>query len=148
MLNCFEELEWLVDSAVDEFLIQKEYESFIAMLKQFVSIQAPLVRQVHIQPEPSGRYALCDENFEALTESQILGLGQEEVEGYVTDDDLLLSALISLAPKKIIIHSFQNFKNKQLYETIQKVFSERVTVCTGCKICTKNIYPIQIKNNL
>ena len=148
LLNCFEELEWLVDSAVDEFLIQKEYESFIAMLKQFVSIQAPLVRQVHIQPEPSGRYALCDENFEALTESQILGLGQEEVEGYVTEDDLLLSALISLAPKKIIIHSFQNFKNKQLYETIQKVFSERVTVCTGCKICTKNIYPIQIKNNL
>ena len=92
------------------FLIQKEYESFIAMLKQFVSIQAPLVRQVHIQPEPSGRYALCDENFEALTESQILGLGQEEFEGYVTEDDLLLSALISLAPKKLSFIAFKTLK--------------------------------------
>ena len=148
LVNSFEELEWLVDSAVDEFMIQKEYENFISMLKQFVSAQAPLVRLIHICPQMSGRYDLYDENFDALTESQILGLDPESFEGYVNDDDLLLSALISLAPKKIWIHDFQSFTNKQLYETMQKVFPERITICKGCKLCTKNNILIQIKNNL
>lgn len=148
LANCLEELEWLVDSVVDEFLVQKEYDNFIAMLKQFVSAQIPLVRTLHVCPEKSGRYVLYDENLKALTESQILGLEPDEFEGYVNDDDLLLSALVSLAPKKVLIHNPENIKNKQLFETIHKLFAERVILCDGCKICQKNNHPIQIKSNL
>ena len=148
LVNCLEELEWLVDSVVDEFLIQKEYENFISMLKQFVNAQIPLVRTLHVCPEKNGRYVLYDENLKALTESQILGLEPDEFEGYVNDDDLLLSALVSLAPKKILVHNSGNIKNKQLFDTIHKVFAERVVICEGCKICQKNILPIQIKSNL
>lgn len=148
LMNSFEELEWIVDSAVDEFMIKKEYENFISMLKQFVNAQVPVIRLIHICPQLDGRYELYDENFETLTDSQILGLDPDILESFVNDDDLLLSALISIAPKKIWIHNLQCFANRQLYDTIQKVFPERVSICNGCEKCSKNNLPVQIKSNL
>ena len=40
----------------------------------------------------------------------------------IANDDLLISMLISLAPKKIIVENKEKIKNEQLFETIEKVF--------------------------
>ena len=133
-----QELEMLIDCAVDEYFIKAEYENFVMMLKEFVALQTPIIRLVHIFLKSDKRYCLCDENFEELTRSQILGIGFENESEIINEDDFLLSALISIAPKKIIIHQFQNIKNEQLLETLQKIFGNRLIMCEGCKICNSD----------
>lgn len=141
ILNCFRELEKLIDSTVEEYLTSKEYESFMDLLKQFVDAQKPMLQSIHIKTEGSGQYLLYDENFETITKSYILDLEYENSETYkevyINEDDFLLSALISLAPKKIIFHNIHNIKNNQLYNTIQKIFPKRISICNGCSLCVK-----------
>ena len=54
-------------------------------------------------------------------------------------DDLLISSLISLAPKKIIIHRISQFTNKELLNTIFNIFLDKVIICTECELCYQNI---------
>ena len=53
-------------------------------------------------------------------------------------DDLLVSSLITLAPRKVTFHSVRYFKNKELLETIKNVFYNNVIICDGCCICQVN----------
>ena len=132
----YEELEKVADYSADEYFRECEYKSFILMLKEFILLQKPLMRVVNIKVENSGRYFICDENFEELSKSYIAELeGIFESSDIFCEDDMLLSALISIAPKKIIIHCEYNIKNKQLFDTIKSVFENRVFVCNGCIFC-------------
>jgi hypothetical protein len=63
----------------------------------------------------------------------------EIAEGEINYDDLLVSSLITFAPKKIIIHCTGQFRNKELMETIKNVFSGRVFICQGCDVCMVNM---------
>ena len=48
-------------------------------------------------------------------------------------------SLISLAPKKIIIHRISQFTNKELLNTIFNIFLDKVIICTECELCYQNI---------
>ncbi len=135
-----EELEKLIDYIVDDYFVKTEYENFIMMLKEFVALQMPIIKLAHIFLKSDKRYSICDENFEELSQSQVLGISLENEQDIINEDDFLLSALISMAPQKIIIHQFQKIKNKQLLETLQKIFDNRIIMCSGCEICNKEIY--------
>jgi hypothetical protein len=58
-------------------------------------------------------------------------------DGELNFDDLLVSTLITLAPKLITIHCISSFKNKELLETIKNVFTNRVLICNGCNLCSQ-----------
>ena len=60
----------------------------------------------------------------------------EITEGEINYDDLLVSSLITLAPRKVVIHSIGHFRNKELMETIKNVFYGRVIICQGCDVCS------------
>ena len=66
-------------------------------------------------------------------------------EGEINYDDLLVSSLITFAPRKIIIHSSGRFRNKELMETIKNVFSGRVVICQGCDICAVKLAKSETK---
>ena len=134
-----EKLEILIDHVVDDYFVKMEYENFIMMLKEFVALQAPSIRLVHIFLKSDKRYSVCNENFEELSQSQLLGISLENESDIINEDDFLLSALINMAPQKIIIHQVRKIKNKQLLETLQKIFESRLTMCNGCKICDIDI---------
>jgi hypothetical protein len=55
-----------------------------------------------------------------------------------SEDDLIISALITLSPNRIVIHCENNCNNKELIETIKNVFEHRVSFCNSCEFC--NIY--------
>ncbi len=132
-----DELELLVDCAVEDFFIQIEYENFILMLKELIHIQRPEIRLIHVFTEKDGRYCICDENSEELSRSHIFELIDDDEENIVNDDDFLLSALIGIAPKKIIIHNKDNINNMQLLETLLRIFDKRIILCKGCNTCDR-----------
>jgi putative sporulation protein YtxC len=132
------ELEDVVDKAVDDYLMEKEYEEFIRLLKYFVDIQEPKFEIVHVLSGYNNRYILLDHEQNEITNECIQDFVNEVAEGEINYDDLLVSSLITLAPKKIYIHMSEQIQNKQLLETIKSVFYGKVVFCSGCDLCMVN----------
>jgi putative sporulation protein YtxC len=129
------DLEEVVDKAVDDFLMEREYKEFIRLLRYFVDIQDPKFDTIHVIVSYENKYILLDETKREITNECIQEFVNEISEGEVNYDDLLVSSLITLAPRKLVIHCFGQFKNKELLETIKNVFSGKVDICGGCDIC-------------
>jgi len=126
-------LERIVGISADEYVIEREYEEFISLLKTFSMMQSPEYETMHIVSE-NGQYRLYDEALSDITMKCMSEFmcGAEE---NMTTDDLLISILISAAPESICIHKEERIKNQELLTTIEKVFDGRVVKCNSCILC-------------
>ncbi len=134
------ELEDNLDKAVEDFLMEKEYDEFIRLLRYFVDIQEAKVDRINVLIGDNGKYYLYDEMNRRVKDEYVESLAFEMDGKDISYDDLLISSLITLAPKKIIFHSVEKIKNSEIIEVIKNVFLNRVFICKGCDFC------IQIKN--
>jgi putative sporulation protein YtxC len=131
------DLEDIVDRVVEEYLIEREYDEFIKLLKYFVEIQESRIEIVNIVIEDNGTYCMYDSSYNEITDELIQDIAGEVLTGEVSYDDLLVSSLITLAPRYIVIHNLSNVRNKEIIDTIRNVFADRVRICTGCDLCIK-----------
>ena len=122
------ELEEAVDRAVDDLLIEKEYTEFIKLLRYFVEIQEPKVEEVHVLLGEDKKYTLLDSSLHVINNDILEDLAKEITDKEISHDDLLISSLITIAPRKITIHQFDKIKNTELLNTISNVFSGKVTM--------------------
>ena len=132
-----DQLDAITDRAVDDFLVDREYKEFIKLLKYFVDIQQPKIDVIHIIPRESSQYAMYDVNRKDITDDCC----REFINGVqnysINYDDLLISALITLSPKKIYFHNIDKVTNHELIITIKNVFTKKVVECSGCQLCTQ-----------
>jgi putative sporulation protein YtxC len=134
------DLEDIVDRAVDDYLMEKEYKEFLRLLKYFVDIQEPKFDMIHIiAGVKENEYSILNEDENEITNECMKDFINDIPGGELNFDDLLVSTLITLAPKLITIHGVSSFKNKELLETIKNVFANRVLMCNGCGLCNKNL---------
>lgn len=129
------ELEESVNSAVDEFLLEKEYLEFIRLLKYFVEIQEPRIQKVQIVFKKNGRFSLLDNEDRPVKHESLDGLMVDLLEDEINYEDLLISALITLSPLELVIHKEPGVETSEAIKTIENVFGERVINCLGCKKC-------------
>ncbi|KXG74607.1 putative sporulation protein YtxC [Thermotalea metallivorans] len=134
--NYVSELEESVDKAVEDFLMEKEYNEFIRLLRYFVDIQEAKMDIIHVLIHEDGKYHLFDKLKRSINNEYVEDLAAEMLDSDIGYDDLLISSLITIAPKKVIIHFTGKIHNKEIINTIKNVFSDRVNVCSGCDFCT------------
>ncbi len=103
---------------VEEYVRKREYVEFVEILRLFVKIRIPRVRQVHICVDGNGQYLLLDDRL-CLLKSQYTSQGMDR-------DDALLSALVNMAPLSIVVHNKDRFIDARIIETIKDVFGQRV----------------------
>jgi putative sporulation protein YtxC len=131
------DLECMVDKVVEEYMVEKEYNEFIKLLKYFVEVQESKVDEVNILIEKSGNYYLRDESGNDLVGNMIMELPEVKIDSKENLEELIISTLITSAPRKVIIHCAEYCKNKELIQTISKVFVDRVYYCDKCVACEK-----------
>jgi len=131
------EIEDIVDAAVDDFLLEKEYLEFIRLLRYFVEIQEPKINEVHILLEKNNVFKLVDRNGKAIESEYLDGFAVELMNNSINYEDLLISALITLAPRLVVIHLTNQDEPRDTIKTIENVFGKRVRRCNGCIICSK-----------
>ncbi|NHM26098.1 putative sporulation protein YtxC [Desulfofundulus sp. TPOSR] len=132
-----EELEQAVERAVDDFLMEREYQEFIQLLKYFVEIQESRVELVHVLRLPGGAFRLLDDQKQVLRVDYLENLFMDLTDREINYEDMLISTLITLAPKHIVIHNKDSGQKNTVMETINLVFWGRVRECTGCPLCQK-----------
>jgi putative sporulation protein YtxC len=121
----FSKLEEYILNEIDQYLIEKDYDEFLELIKYFVDITNPKCSFIDAYYDGSA-YHIYDENHVEITDEYASDLLDSCNDVFVTPDDVFLSLLISIAPEKICIHDADRIPNKELLSTIQKVFGKRV----------------------
>lgn len=133
------ELRDVTDKAVDDFLIEREYGEFIQLLKYFVEIQEPRVEVVHVQIMAGGIFKLFDDKQQPIRSDYLEGFIIDLVDNEINYEDLLISALITIAPKRITLHYKNDGSQSATLDTIKNVFTGRVSECKGCSLCASSL---------
>jgi len=130
------ELNETVEKAVEDFLVDKEYNEFIKLLKYFVDVQEAKSDIVHVVFDEEARFRLYDKHNRILNEDNINSVAVEFAESNINQDDLLISALITIAPNDIYIHKRSALKSSKIIETLEKIFPNKVHCCNSCEWCS------------
>lgn len=127
-----------VDQAVDEFIMEREYDEFVRLLKYFVDIQDPRVDTVNVLLKKSGVFELYDGNREPIDNDYLEGFILEFIDNEINYEDLLISALITIAPRRVILHFPDQRTVRDAIKTIKNVFGDRAEECSGCQFCNEH----------
>ncbi len=130
-----QELQEVADQAVDDFLLEREYKEFIQLLQYFVDVQDTQVDKVHVLLKANGVFQLYDAQHEAIDSAYLEEFMLELMGNEINYEDMLISALITLAPEEIEFHLGQGHPPRHTLETIQNVFGDKVKECAGCTLC-------------
>lgn len=130
------ELEQLVDEIMEEYILEKEYDDFIELLRYFVNTQEPRLKKVHVILSSLGTFDLYDKQYKHIDNEFLEDFMLDLMDNDLTYEDLLVSALITLAPSEIELHLPDSVGSLgTAVSTIQSVFQERVNMCIGCSKC-------------
>lgn len=119
----------VVDVALEEYLIKKDQDEFISVLKYFIDIQEEKLNLLRVHIKGDNSFILYDENgkkIDNIADEELINMVIEENLNY---EDFLISTLLTLCPKKIeILDSLKNNSSIEIIETIKSIFGDRV-VC-------------------
>lgn len=122
-----EDIECIIDKIVEKYIVEKEYEEFIRLLKYFVDIQESKIDLVNIEINDYGLYVIEDEKGRDIFNLFLKELGDSELNLLDANiEDIIISGLITNVPKKIKITGYKNCKNIEFINTIVNVFGDRV----------------------
>lgn len=139
-LNAYiNELSDTIERAIEVFITEREYNEFIKLLKYFVEIQECKVDVLHLIPTAEGKYLLLDGSKNKINGEFFEEIRADIAEGDINYDDLLISTLITISPRKIYMHNLDSFNNKELVKTITNVFNDRISICHGCDTCSQTV---------
>lgn len=130
-----EDIEEIIDKVVEEYMVEKEYKEFVKLLKYFVDIQESKIEKINIYIHEGGGYELKDGYGNDIFNEFMKELSECKIDTEAKIEDIIISGLITIAPKQVIIHHKENCLNAEFIETIVNVFGDRVFYCTGCTNC-------------
>ena len=126
-----EYLKALLQEAVNQFILDKEYIEFVNLLKEYVDSRVPdekLVNLIYV-----GNEALLLSEEGNLIDLEVFD------SKYLSDitfcnNDYVLNTLVGLIPYKINLHLISPKDN--FIKTIELIFGDKVVYCQGCNLCS------------
>ena len=135
-----EGIEEVINKVIENYMVEKEYKEFVKLLKYFVDIQESKIDEMHIIIKEDGNYLLKDKEGKNIFIDFMKELVESKIDTDAKMEDILISGLITNAPKKLVIHGKENCTNKEFLNTINNVFENRVDYCNNCNLCKEKEY--------
>jgi putative sporulation protein YtxC len=132
MQDHWNELFELVETGLDDYLEDKQYQEFVDLLRYFIAAQETKQEVVHVVPSVDKPFLLYDKHGQRLWLEQldaVLSIGEQKCR----EEDYLVSALVTLAPERVVLHLAQD--RPALTQTIRSIFDGRVMTCHSCPLC-------------
>jgi putative sporulation protein YtxC len=128
-----EELRDTVCYAVDEWIMERQYQEFIALLKYFVYIQEAKIPVAHLVHKGNHDFTLLNEQMKPIDSKQMDQFVVELIDKDINYEDVIVSTLITVSPGKLYIHT--RTPEQQVIRTIMTIFEGRAELCADCHIC-------------
>lgn len=132
-----EELKKAVDNAVENFLMEKDYLELVRMLKYFLDLEAPKIDLIHLAVDKQGQFQITDQNFQRIDPGAWEEFRLEEISGDHDYEDLLVSMLVTVAPRWLLVHQNVLPRYPRAVDTIKKIFENRMAFCHDCPCCCR-----------
>lgn len=116
-----------VDTAVNSYLIDKEYNEFISILKLYVKSQESHANIVHLMYCKSNT-VLLDEKKNVIKDKSLGKNAKYLSDISFSENDYTFNTILSLVPKKIYIHLVDR-ECDEFIDTLKLIFEERIVVC-------------------
>ena len=138
-----ETLEEIVDFAVNQFIIEKEYTEFVSLLKVYVNSEPSKCDFVHLIYH-NEKPILLDSNKNIIKTELNLMNAKYLSDISFSSSDMVLNTLLSILPRKIYIHLID--EADEFISTLQLIFENKIFICKECNIC--NVYRNNLKHRL
>lgn len=125
-------LDEVVDYAVNQFIVEKEYKEFINLLKVYVETRKPEYKTLHLI-YLNNESILLDEVKNIVSVSENIYNAKYLSDISFSSNDFALNALLTLLPEKIEIHLIDD--EDEFINTLKLIFEGRVFICKECEIC-------------
>lgn len=119
-------LDNIVDIAVNKYIIEKEYNEFISLLKVYVDSKGSNSNLLYLMYVNSESIIL-DENRDIVSMGNNLYKPQYLSDISFSSNDLALNTLLTLLPNRIEIHLIG--EEDEFINTLKLIFEDRVCVC-------------------
>lgn len=128
--NYLNYLEKIASESVNQYIIDKEYISFVNLLRNYVESKLQSSINVNLIYINSNGILISDDGkyieLDRFNSSYISDIS-------FSQNDYILNTLVGLLPSKIKIHLIS--EKDQFIKTIEMIFTNRVHICNGCSIC-------------
>lgn len=138
-------LDKVIDNAVNQFLIQREYFEFINLLRMYITSSACQTDSIHLIYNTFHNF-LLDDNYNIIPIKEDFFQAKYISDISFSENDYILNTLLTILPKKITIHLICNSLEDEFINTLKLIFEDRILICTDCSIC--NLYKMSKGKNL
>ena len=125
-------LDNIVDMAVNQYIIEKEYEEFINLLKIYVDQAETGTNLLHLIYS-NGESILLDSDKNIVSLSENIFNAKYLSDITFSSNDFALNTLLSMVPKKLEIHLID--EEDEFINTLKLIFENRIYICKDCNIC-------------
>ena len=130
--NYISYLDNIIDYAVNQFIIEKEYKEFISLLKVYVDSKPTQYKLLHLI-YINGESILLDEKKNIVSVSENIYNAKYLSDISFSSNDFALNTLLTLLPEKIEIHLIDD--EDEFINTLKLIFDGRIFICKDCEIC-------------
>ncbi|OCT10652.1 hypothetical protein A8709_22695 [Paenibacillus pectinilyticus] len=129
-----EELREIAEYAIDEFMMDRQYQEFISLLQYFVYIQEAKIPAAHLIHKGGHEFVILNDRMEPIDANEFdASFRMEMLEKDINFEDMIVSTLITVSPANIVIHTRD--PELTIIKTIRQIFEDRTTVCGYCRTC-------------
>ena len=134
----------ILDQFVEDYLLKKDIIRFIKMVREMSSLNVPLQDTLHLVYKKDSQMILLNEDMEEVTASYTQEYCQDLLaDDTLSEEDLIMNILLTVAPRKIIVHQKQRAKHPQFIKTLESIFGIHMRYCKGCEYCIDHTLFIQ-----
>lgn len=121
----------ILENVINDYVLQKEYAEYVSLLQEYISIQPPQTKSIHLIYSNETKLLLDDsKNIIANTSNSQIYLSDISF----SSNDFILNSLLNLLPDKLFIHLGTEEDN--FIKFLKLIFEDRFIICNKCSICS------------
>ncbi|HPU01519.1 MAG: hypothetical protein GX890_06920 [Firmicutes bacterium] len=140
--ECRRELCRVIEEAIETYLADREYREFIRLLKYFLSLQQPKIELIHLTADQKGRVRITDHRFRQVHPGEWDEFDLADFDNESDYEDILVSMLVSVAPRRIMLHRSVAQRYPRAVESLRRIFEHRLIDCEDCSRCRREKAPL------
>ena len=138
-------LQEIVEEAVNNFILEREYNEFISLLRLYINSEQYIKKILHVVYSKNFTLIL-DENKKIIECSKDTFNAKFLSDISFSTNDYTLNTLLTLLPQKIYVHLIDN-EIDEFITTLSLIFENRLEICIDCNICNLYKYSNLLNNN-
>lgn len=131
-----ETLDFILNTCINRYLIEREYFEFINILKLYIGSNISKVSSIHLIYF-NNTAILLDDNKQLIDSKSEEYFNAKFLSDITfSDNDYILNYLLNTLPAHLTIHLHNNYSEDDFINTLKLIFEDRITICNNCDICS------------